>query len=183
MPGFWEWRGKANSQAAVALEAPPQLEPVELYTNNAMIFGSVDPQGQRLSDILNSNSHLSIRDARSTSMLNGVPGSEGEGWTGVSADEILLAMAPEHVSPRQLRVNRRQHRVRITTGPYVVIGNAHVPPGAGLDAYALQKRIKFLAVTRAVVYSTVDPALERKAEVVLVNIGPIAELTEVLTIS
>ena len=33
------------------------------------------------------------------------------------------------------------------------------------------------------VYSSVDPALERRAEVVLVNIGPIQELTEVLTIS
>ena len=64
-----------------------------------------------------------------------------------------------------------------------MVGNAHVPPGVDLDAYALRKRIKFLAVTKALVYSTVDPALERMAEVVLVNVGPMADLSEVLTIS
>jgi hypothetical protein len=184
MPGFWEWRGKphATTATALAIEQVP-LEPVELYTGSAMVFGLVDPDGRRLSDILNSTSHLSIRDARSTSVINGVEGSEGEGWTSVATDEILLIMPPEHVSPRQLRINRRQHRVRIVTGPYVVVGNAHLPPGIDLDAYALQKRIRFLAVTKAVVYSTDDAALERLAQVVLVNIGPIAELTEVLTIS
>lgn len=183
MPGFWDWRKQSAGSAAVAAEPVPALEGVELYTTTAMVFGYVDPQGRRMSDILNANSHLSIENPRSTSMLEAVPGTEGEGWTSIPADEILLAMPPEHVSPRQLRVNRRQHRVRITIGPYVVIGNAHVPPGVGIDAYALRKRIKFLAVTSALVYSTVDPALERLAKVVLVNVGPIAELTEVLTIS
>lgn len=183
MPGFWDWGKQSSAATAPAIEPVPALEPVELYTKHAMVFGYVDPQGQRLSDILNSNSHLSIDDARSTSMLNAAPGSAGEGWTSIATDEILLAMPPEHVSSRQLRVNRRQHRVRISTGPYVVIGNAHVPPGVGLDAYALQRRIKFLAVTSALVYSTLDPALERMAKVVLVNVGPVAELTEVLTIS
>ncbi len=184
MAGFWEWRRGAQetSSTALAVEEAP-LEPVELYTGSAMLFGLVEPDGRRLSDILNSSSHLSLHDARSTSIIDGVEGTEGEGWTSVPADEILLIMPPEHMSPRQLRVNRRQHRVRIATGPYQVIGNAHLPPGVGLDAYALQKRIRFLAVTKAVVYSTDDTALERMAHVVLVNIGPIAELTEVLTIS
>ena len=101
----------------------------------------------------------------------------------MATDDILLVMPPAHVSPRQLRVSRRQHRVRIATGPYLLIGNAHAPPGATLDAYALQKRIRFLAVTQAAVYSTVDPAFERMAKVVLVNVGRAMELTEVLTIS
>jgi hypothetical protein len=184
MPGFWDWRERRQheSATAVALDETP-LEPVELYTKSAMVFGLVEPEGRRLSDILNSNSHLAIRDPRSTSLHGGISGTGGDGWSPLATDEILLVMPPEQVSPRQLRIHRRQHRVRITTGPYVVVGNAHVPPGVGLDAYALQKRIKFLAVTQAAVYSTVDPALERMARVVLVNIRTVEELTEVLTIS
>lgn len=184
MPGFWDWRERTQTATAadLAVEDAP-LEPVELYTKTSMVFGMVEPEGRRLSDILNSNSHLAIRDPRSTSMHHGVDGSEGDGWTPLATDEILLVMPPEHESTRQLRVHRRQHRVRISTGPYVVIGNAHVPPGVGLDAYALQKRIKFLAVTRAAVYSNADPALERMARVVLVNIRTVEELTEVLTIT
>jgi hypothetical protein len=184
MAGFWDWRGKGQAATAteMAVEDAP-LEPVELYTKTAMVFGMVEPEGRRLSDMLNSNSRLAIRDARSTSLHDEVDGSEGDGWTALAIDDILLVMPPEHVSPRQLRIHRRQHRVRITTGPYVVIGNAHVPPGVGLDAYALHKRINFLAVTQAAVYSNVDPALERMARVVLVNIRTVEELTEVLTIS
>ena len=184
MPGFWDWRERTQTATAaeLAVEDTP-LEPVELYTTTAMVYGMVEPEGRRMSDILNSSSQLPIRDPRSTSMVNGVPGTDGDGWTSVATEDILVVMPPEHVSPRQLRVNRRQHRVRINTGPYVVIGNAHLPPGVGLDAYALQRRLRFLAVTNAVIYSNVDPALERMAKVVLVNISPIQELTEVLTIS
>jgi hypothetical protein len=184
MAGFWEWRGKAQTATVAELDiedAP--LEPVELYTESGMVFGFVEPEGRRLSDMLNSNSHLSIRDARSTSMINGIEGTQGEGWLPLATDDILLIMPPEHVSPRQLRIHRRQHRVRMTSGPYVVVGNAHVPPGAGLDAYALQKRIRFLALTQAHMYSTVDPAFERAAPVVLVNVRTVDDLTEVLTIS
>jgi hypothetical protein len=184
MPGFWDWRERRQTDSAttVALEQAP-LEPVELYTRSAMVFGLVDPEGRRLSDMLNSNTHLAIRDPRSTSLHGSVDGTEGEGWSPLATDEILLVMPPEHVSPRQLRIHRRQHRVRITTGPYVVVGNAHAPPGVGLEAYSLQKRIKFLAVTQAAVYSTADSAWERMARVVLVNVRTVEELTEVLTIS
>lgn len=183
MAGFWEWRGKSSVVETVPVAEAAPLEAVEIYTNSAMVHGWVDGQGRRLSDMLNANSHLSVRDAKSTSVFDEVPGSEGDGWSSIDRDDILFVMPPEHVSARQLRVNRRQHRVRITSGPYVIIGNAHLPPGVQLDAYALQKRIRFLAVTQAVVYSTTDPAFERMAKVVLVNIGPIVELIEVLTIS
>jgi hypothetical protein len=183
MAGFWDWHQRTQTAAAeLAVEDAP-LEPVELYTKTGMVFGYVEPEGRRLSDMLNAGSHLAIRDARSTSLHLGINGTEGDGWMPMATDEILLVMPPEHVSPRQLKIHRRQHRVRITTGPYVVVGNAHVPPGVGLDAYALQKRIKFLAVTQAAVYSTVDPALERMARVVLVNVGTVEELAEMLTIS
>lgn len=184
MAGFWEWRGKPASTKAVAVATEePVLEPVELYTATAMVYGLVDPQGRRLSDILNANSHLAIRDPKSTSVIPTVPGTEGDGWTSIAAEDILMVMPPEHSSPRQLRVHRRQHRVRITIGPYQLVGNAHVPPGAELHSYALQRRMKFLAVTDALTYSTVDPAFERMAPVVVVNVGPIEELTEVLKIS
>jgi hypothetical protein len=183
MPGFWDWRTRSRTAAAATGAEEPRLEAVELYTVTAMVYGEVDPDGRRLSDILNSNSDLAIRDPRSTSMYDEAPGSRGQGWRPIAVDDIRLVMPPEHLSSGQLRVNRRQHRVRIRTGPYVIIGNAHLPPGVDLQAYALQQRIRFLAVTKALVYSTQDPALERIAKVVLVNISPIEELTEVLTIS
>jgi hypothetical protein len=186
MARFWDWQAQpaATSAAAsaVAVEEAP-LEPVELYTATAMVFALVAPEHRRLSDILNSNSRLALRDASSTSLIDGVEGSARQGWTSLSTDEILLVMPPEHVSPRQMKVHRRQHRVRIRTGPFQIVGNAHVLPGTKLDPYALQTRMRFLAVTNAEVYSSADPAWERRASVVLVNVGPVEDLSEVLTIS
>jgi hypothetical protein len=184
MARFWEWQSRPTSGAAVAVEEEASaLEPVELYTSTAMIFGLVAPEHRRLSDILNSNSKLALRDASSTSLINGVEGSTGKGWSSVGTDEILLVMPPEHQSPRQMRVHRRQHRVRIRTGPFQVTGNAHVLPGIKVDPYVLRTRMRFMALTNAQVSSHADPAWDRRAPVVLVNVGPIQDLSEVLTIS
>lgn len=187
MAAFWDWRSTPGASVAtrpgVADTPEPKLEPVEVYTATAMVHGLVEPDGRRLSDILNSNSVLAIRSARSTSLVAGVDGTEGTGWSRLPTDEILFVMPPPRVSPRQLRVNRRQHRVRIETGQFHVVGNAHVLPGIQLDPYVLRTRMHFLAVTDAHVSSMGDPAWERSAPVVLVNVRPVAGLREVLTIS
>jgi hypothetical protein len=156
---------------------------VELYTRHAMVVGSVAPDGRRLSDILNSNSTLALRDARSVSLLNGVEGSDRAGWTSVRTDEILLVMPPAYDSPRQMRVHRRQHRVRIQTGEFLITGTAHVLPGMRIDPFVLRSRMRFLALTDAHVSSFTDAAWERQTSVVLVNVRPIADLREVTTIS
>lgn len=184
MTAFWDWRSARVTErhaTGVLTEAP--LEAVELYTENAMVLAQVAPDGQRLSDILNSNSHLPIKNAQSISMIGGVEGTAGHGWSSLPTDEILFAMPPEHVSPRQMRIHRKQHRVRINTGPYLIVGNAHVLPGVKLDPFVLRARTRFLALTKARVLSTVNPAWERAAEVVLVNVRPLTDLAEVVTIS
>ena len=183
MNRFWDWRGKPETAPVAVAVREAALEPVEIYTDTAMILASVAPEGRRLSDILNSNSKLPIRDARSVSVLNGLEGSAGEGWTSVNVDDILLVMPPEHTSARQLRIHRRQHRVRISTGPYQVTGHAHVLPGIALDPYVLRSRMAFLAVTDAEIYSARGEPWERTARVVLVNVRPSVDLIEVTTIS
>lgn len=186
MAKFWDWQSSStpDTRGATAVAAPSlALEMVEIYTFYALVLGEVDSAGRRLSDILNSSSHLAVRNARSISLVNGVGGSEGKGWTRVGTEDILFAMPPEHVSPRQMRIHRRKHRIRIETGPYVVTGNAHVLPGIRLDPYVLRSRMRFLAMTDVHVSSTTDPVWERNARVVLVNVKPLKDLTEVLTIS
>lgn len=148
-----------------------------------MILGEVAPAGRRLSDILNTSSTLRVQGARSVSVINGLEGTVGEGWSSVNVEDILLVMPPTHDSPRQMKIHRRQHRVRISTGPYHVTGRAHVLPGIPLDPYVLRARMTFLAVTDAEVYAAEGVAWERAAPVVLVNVRPSVDLIEVLTIS
>jgi len=146
MAAFWDWRTRSapvteRRPAELLTEAP--LEAVELYTKNAVVLAEVAPEGQRLSDILNSNSHLPIKNARSISVIAGLDGTERDGWTSIPTDDILFAMPPEHASSRQLRIHRKQHRVRIHTGPYEIAGTAHVLPGVRLDPFVLRSRMRF----------------------------------------
>jgi hypothetical protein len=186
MAAFWDWR--AASGAAVATPPrvdveEPAFEPVEIYTETAMVHGLIESQGRRLSDILNSTDVLAIRNARSTSLVADVEGSAGTGWSRLATDDVLFVMPPPRVSPRQMRIQRRQHRVRIETGQFAIVGNAHLLPGIPLDPSVLATRMHFLAVTDAHVMSLGDPVWERGASVVLVNVRPVAGLREVLTIS
>lgn len=187
MSGFWDWSNNADKSATRAATAltveETSLAAVELYTQTAMVLGEVAPEGRRLSDILNSSSRLPVRDARSISIVHEVEGSERGGWTSLATEDILFAMPPQHASLRQMKIHRRQHRIRIGTGPYRIVGTAHVLPGMKLDPYVLRSRMRFLALTDAYVTSTTDPLWERTARVVLVNVQPLEDLTEVLTIS
>jgi hypothetical protein len=185
MAGFWDWRASSGAATVPVTEYAPELdpEPVEIYTATAMVNGMIEADGRRLSDILNTNTVLSIRDARSTSLVPHVEGTEGSGWTRLSTDDILFVMPPEHESPRQLRVNKRKHRVRIQTGQFVIAGHAHALPGIKLDPYVLRQRMHFMAITDAHVSAMGDPAWERSAPVVLVNVRPVQDLREALTIS
>jgi len=183
---FWDWRPRSaeSSTASTAVaELQSTLHPVELYTKTAMVSGLIAAEGRRLSDILNSNTTLPIRDACSTSLLSNVNGEQGSGWTSIDTDDILFAVPPEHESPRQLRIHRRQHRVRIRTGPVTLTGTAHVLPGVTLDAYALRRQMRFLALTDVQMYVDLSTPFERAAPVVLVNVRPVNDLTEVTTIS
>lgn len=185
MARFWTWRSEtpATAIADTATLKPEELEPVEIYTPHAMVSGFVVAHGRRLSDILNSVVSLSVRDPRSISFLNGLNGTEGQDWHMVDTDEILFVMPPPIESPRRLHVHRRQHRIRIRTGSFEVVGNAHLIPGIALDPYLLRTRMRFLPLTKAYVRSSHEPEWERNADVVLVNVRPLKDLEEVTTIS
>ena len=186
MTGFWDWRGSSTSVsdgAAALAAAQIALEAVEIYTSHAMLPGRVAPEGRRLSDILNATSHLPVRGVHSIGPMDAIDGTDGGDWTSISTEDILFAMPPKHASPRQMRINRRQHRVRIETGPYVLVGNAHLLPGTTIDPYVLRSRMRFLALTQVHVASRADASWERIAPVVLVNVRPLTDLTEVVTVS
>ncbi len=101
MTRFWEWQARPTPSAAVAVEEASPLEPVELYTRTAMVFALVAPEHRRLSDILNSNSTLALRDASSTSLIDGVEGSAGHGWTRSAPTRSCWSCRPS--TPRRAR--------------------------------------------------------------------------------
>ena len=185
MPKFWSVRGSTQADPATPVEPIEQHEPVEIYTVAALVTGKVSPQGRRLSDMLNTSSLLPVKDASVISYHDGLTAQPGpaDSWQSVDTDDILFVMPPEHLSARQLRLHRRQRRVRVMTGDFELVGTAHTAPGSDVHLYSLRQRSRYLALTNAVAYSNTDPAWERAASVILVNLRPVVELKEMFTIA
>jgi hypothetical protein len=183
---FWNFRRQPATQGSAAIaEEAAQPEPVELYTSAALVTGSIMPEGRRLSDILNGSSLLRLRQPHLTPYRAGLQlerTGEAE-WRSVDTADVLFVAPPEHTSARQMRVHRKQRRVRIAAGDFEITGVAHVPPGNDLAAYLRRSGVRFLPLTNAVAYSRADPAWERVAPVLLVNAKHMSDVTEVVTIA
>lgn len=184
MAGFWSFRqGNRVVEGTAVVEMVEELEPIELYTPAALMTGAVAPNGQRMSDLLNDSATIRVRGLVQTPFVNDLAVQDGaEEWQSVRVDDVLLVMPPEHVSPRQKRIHRRQHRVRMTVGDFEVTGNLHGPPGASIEQYVARAGVKFLPVTQATAYSNTETAWERVAPVLLVNASYIREAHDVLRI-
>ena len=182
MSRFWSL-GRSAAPAATATAAAivePELEPVELYTREAMVLGLVTPDGERLSDILNRERALLVHQPQVTSYLE-TP-SDDVRVASFATDEILLAMPPTHTPHPARRIHRKRRRVVVKVDNFEIVGTAHMPPGADLDPYVLRTRAKFVAMTDALVRYVNDPVFARSAPVVLVNTTRMTQVDDLLQV-
>jgi hypothetical protein len=160
--GFWSF-----SQAAAPQVQPPVasdvFEPVQVFTRFERIRGEIDPNGRRMTDLLNAQPALSVR------LENGV-------WKLVDRDEILVVAPPPYKSNPQMRVHRRKRRVLARVGPYDVIGTAHTIPGIDLEPTLLRTRQHFLAITGAYIRDAREPDFEQDLAVAIVHVGNTTDL-------
>ncbi len=180
MAHFWQWSHSTTVPVPPPI-APHSMETVEIYTESAALIGQADLDGRRLSDVMNANSHLPLRDLRPTNSMDVAPEAAGNNWFSVSVGDILIAIPSIHVSAQDLRVHRRRHRVRVEVGPFNVVGNAHLMTGVTPDPYAMRTGMRFIAVTDAHVASRADREWERFAPVVLLNVRPHVGMTQAIT--
>jgi hypothetical protein len=153
--------------------AEPEVEPIVVYTTDAVMNGWIAPNGQRVTDMLNAMPALTLL----------VPDEDETRWTNVERDDICLVTPPPHTGNRQLRLHRQKHRVVIDVGPCEVTGTAHLIPGVALDLYLLRTRQRFLPVTAASIAFRDAPWEERTVDVAIVNVGNITAVQKLLTLA
>jgi hypothetical protein len=168
--GFWSWKPTDAAVPDAVVAVAPRAEPIQVFTADALIEGTVEPTARRMTDLLNTQRFLSLR-------------TEAGRWESINTDEVLLVAPPPHTSTQQMRVHRRQHRVLAIVGPYEVTGIARAIPGINLDPYLLRTRQHFLPITHAVVRDSRDPSFEQELPVVIVNVGNTTELSAFTTLS
>ena len=86
-------------------------------------------------------------------------------------DEALILIPPAHAGDPRHRLHRPGRPVRMVVGPYEVTGDAHVPPGTQATGFLLRAGLRFVPLTRARVHLTVDPSVDRRVPVAIVNLA------------
>jgi hypothetical protein len=167
---FWSWRGSRAAALPVAPQAAPQqseLEPIRVFTVRGEYAGTINPRGQRVTDLLNAQPALLVRLDE--------PGTSGE-WVSIDRDTILVVAPPPSVSPR--RIHRQRTAIRVRIGDWVATGVVHTTPASGLDLTQLGSRQRFLPMTDVWIARADGTADGEQFAVAIINVGNVDELHE-----
>lgn len=170
------WSLGSNRAAAVAERAAnvqeaaeaTDLEPIRILTVTGEYAGLIDPRGQRVTDLLNTQPTLLIR-------LD-PPQATGR-WVSIDRYTILVVAPPPFVSER--RIHRQRRTVHLKIGDWIVTGVAHTSPMGGLDPTQLRARQPFLPMTNVRITRADGTADGEEFAVAIVNVANVDELREV----
>jgi len=140
---------------------PPSLEPIRIFTDDAVIDGSVMTGGERMTDILNRGGELSF-------LPQGADRDLPAAWAGLVTDQMRVVVPPPHVSPPEQKQPRDRQEVTLQIGEYRITGTAYLRPGMERDVY-LRSTQPFLPLTEATLVRA-DGADRQGYEVVIINL-------------
>jgi hypothetical protein len=189
---FWNWRrgpGPSATQGSAALASSPELAPIEIYTADSRIVGWIAPDGQRVTDLLNSRDELRLwRPSPDRTDEVGMPapgeevGGESGAWEGLATARVVLAMPPEWRASRQLRLHRRLRRAALAAGPFSITGNIHLANGVQVGPHLLRGQ-GFLPLTDAYFLRSGEPSFEHVVSVVIVNSVHVSQIVPLVTLA
>lgn len=192
---FWNWRrgpGPSATQGSAAVASTPELAPIEIYTADARIVGWLAPDGQRVTDLLNSRDELRLwrpspgpeaATVEPTSIHARPETDDGPGeWESLPTARVILAMPPEWRASRQLRLHRRLRRAAIEAGPFSVTGNVHLANGVQVGPHLLRGQ-GFLPLTDAYLLHLGEPYFEHVASVVIVNTIHVSRIVPLVSLA
>lgn len=140
---------------------PPPLEPIQVYTDDAVWTGSVMTGGQRMTDILQHSDELAV-------LPQGADRDRQEAWVLLPTTKTLFVVPPPHESPPEQRQPRDRQEVTLNIGAYRITGTAHLRPGLERDVY-LRATQPYLPLTSATVMPA-DGSSATAFDVVIVNL-------------
>ena len=193
---FWNWRrgpgpiGHAGDRGG---RHAPDLAPIELYTADSRIVGWIAPNGQRVTDLLNSPGRAAPvaaqpRTARRAVAMPSRPDAARAARRRTASGRrsptarVILAMPPEWRASRQLRLHRRLRRAACVAGPFSVTGNVHLPPGVEVGLHLLRTQ-RFIPLTDAYILHNGEPPFEHVVSVVIVNTAHVAQIVPLVTLA
>lgn len=137
------------------------------YAGDCRVAGRIQLSRDRLTDMLNDQPTLHLRDVLLESLHDGrlLELATLE----LQRDELF---AVEALGPRgraEKRVRTRPHRMQVSLGPYIVMGQLHTLPGAD-PLNGILRRMPMVPLTTATIgYSVAGQSVMRDVETLVVN--------------
>lgn len=166
------FRDGEAAQPAIPVEAVPQpREPAEVefggYAEDCRLFGFMRLEAERLTDALNDRQELDLVDVLVVALDDGraVPLKELR----VGRDELLAVRASGPRGNPGRRGRMRPYPVTLQTGPYVIHGYLHGPPGAD-PLLHLRRRKAMVPLTEAwIAYESAGQEHRGRVGTIIVN--------------
>lgn len=159
--------GRTPTRPAPVGEAPAPEMAISGYTDECLIAGYLRFDADRLTDLLNGHAELRLRDVLVEVLADGQL-LELPDYV-VRRDELV---AVQGVGPRGSAAQRLRtsvHPVRMTSGPFLVWGHLHAPPGADPLA-SVRHRFPMVPLTEArIEYDRAGERREERVATLIVN--------------
>ena len=137
------------------------------YAGDCRVAGRLELIGARLTDMLNAEPTLRLREVLLESLDDGrlLELADLE----LQRTELFAVEAVGPRGPAERRVRTRIHRMQLSLGPYIVMGHLHAMPGADpLDS--LLRRMSMVPLTSATIaYGVAGQTVMRDVETLIVN--------------
>ncbi len=137
------------------------------YAADCIVTGQLEVHGTRVSDAIDGSAVLTVHHATLTSLLDGRQVFEPE--LVLDRDELLAVRTGGPGGEVARRIRTVRHRLRAELGPYAVLGQLHVKPGASA-LRSLGARRKIVPLTDATILVPTERGVEaNQAPVILIN--------------
>jgi hypothetical protein len=137
------------------------------FAGDCLITGHLDLRAERLTDQLNAETELQLKDVVLEGLLDGRQVATPT-FTIARSDLCAVKAGPPRGS-RRLRAATEIHRLQAQIGPYTVLGRLHAPPGSEALLTIHQREI-MVPLTDATIAYLIGGILEvRDAPTVIIN--------------
>lgn len=137
------------------------------YAGDCRVAGYLELTGARLTDMLNAQETLRVHDVLLESLDDGRL---------LELEDMELQrgelFAVEALGPRgrpERRLRTRPHRMQISLGPYVVMGQLHTMPGADPVGSILRREPMVPLTTATIAYTSAGQTVMRDVPTLVVN--------------